>query len=246
MFDIFRKKTYLRDHLEGLYDIHSHLLWGVDDGCPTAEHTSDVVAALGELGIRGACLTPHIIYGLHGSRGEAELRARMAEMPDLGEFETLPGAEYYLDEKFMDHVEGEEPLLTLGDEWLLVEYGLRSPRVTHLNELFEVSVSGLNPIIAHPERYAFVSERKDRGELQLLTSRNYALQLNVLSLAGYYGERVRSVAERLLLEGAYTFVGTDVHSRVHVRALREAVISPKMVPHLRTLVENNRHLIWKK
>lgn len=244
-FNFFHKKSYLRDELGGFYDLHSHLLWGVDDGCRTAEQTVEVVGELKELGFRGACLTPHIIYGLYGNNTEEGLRARMEEMPQLEDFELMLGAEYYLDEKFADHLTSQEPLLTLGGEWLLVEYGIRSPRITHLNELFEASLAGNNIIIAHPERYAFVTESRDLGVLDQLTSRNYALQLNLLSLTGYYGDRVKSVAEKLLLSGSYTFVGSDVHSMVYIRALREGVVSSKVVGPLRELMANNR-LVWKK
>lgn len=244
MFGIFKKKTYLKDQIENFHDVHCHLLWGVDDGAPDAETSRNLMTELKELGFAGAYLTPHIIYGLYGDRSEEDMVARMAEMPSVEGFETHLAAEYFLDENFGSHVSNGERMLTLGKEdgWVLVEYGLGASRVSHLNELFELSLAGKNIIIAHPERYAFLADGHNLRELERLTSRNFALQLNLLSLTGYHGERSRRVAEELLLKGEYTFVGSDTHSRVYLRAMNEGLISPKVVAPLKELMENNKRL----
>lgn len=245
MFGIFQKKTPLREHLDGFYDIHSHLLWGVDDGCRDESHMRKVCAELVEFGFKGAYVTPHIIYGLYGNNTEQELRQRFAEMPsDLG-LELRLAAEYYLDERFLEHLHSEEPMLTYGNDFLLVEFGLGVVRVEqHLNDLFEAALQGKNIVIAHPERYAFLSEERNFQALNKLTSKGYKLQLNLLSLTGLHGEKSKRVAEQLLLSGEYAFVGSDVHSRVYTKAIREGMISPKVVEPLRELMENNKRLLW--
>ena len=248
MFNFFRKKCWLRDQLEGFYDIHSHLLWGVDDGCRDENHTRKVAAELVDLGFKGAYLTPHIIYGLYGNNTEQGLRERFAEMPTDLDLELKLAAEYCLDEKFLDHVNNpEDKMLTLDDNHVLVEFSLGTTRVaTHANDLFETALTGKNIIIAHPERYAFLSIERNLDELEKLTSKGYALQLNLLSLTGLSGDYTRSIAEELLLKGAYTFVGSDVHSRAYTQQLREGTINPKVVEPLRELMENNRKILWKK
>ena len=244
MFGIFgRKRTLLREHLEDFYDIHSHLLWGVDDGCRDAEHTLALDAELAELGFKGAYLTPHIIYGLYGNNTEERLRKRFQEMPEGMKLEVRLAAEYNLDERFMEHVEAADNMLTMGDNHLLVEFGLGTSRVgSHLNDLFEAAIRGKNIIIAHPERYAFLAEERNYHELEKLTSKGYKLQLNLLSLAGLHGDKAKRVAEEMLLSGKYTFVGSDTHSHIYIKALREATISSKVVEPLRALMENNKRL----
>lgn len=247
MFSIFRKKTPLREHIEGFYDVHSHLLWGVDDGCRDAEHAQAVCAELVDLGFKGAYITPHIIYGLYGNNTEKGLRERFKERVegvDLG-LELRLAAEYFVDEKFTKHLHSEEPMLTYKNDSLLVEFGLGTARVEpYLNDLFEAALSGKNIIIAHPERYAFLAEDRNLRELEMLTSKGYKLQLNMLSLTGLHGEPTRRIAEQLLLAGEYTFVGSDAHSRVYTKAIREGMISPKVVEPLRELMENNKRLLW--
>lgn len=246
MFGIFKKKSYLRDQLGDFYDIHCHLLWGVDDGCRSAEHSRELAREMVELGFKGAYLTPHIIYGLYGNNTEQGLREQFAQMPDVAPLEVRLAAEYYLDEKFVDHTKGEVPMLTYEGDWVLVEYGLGSQRASHQDELFELALSGKGVVIAHPERYAFLAEGRNMHELDRLLDKNYALQLNLLSLTGYHGEKSRRVAEELLLAGKYTFVGSDCHSRMYTKAIAEGVISPKVVEPLRELMENNKKVLWKK
>lgn len=246
MFSIFKKKTFLRDQMGEFYDVHCHLLWGVDDGCKSAGHSVELAREMVELGFKGAYLTPHIIYGLYGDNSEQSLREQFLQMPDVSPLEIRLAAEYHLDEKFADHTKGEVPMLAMADEWVLVEYSLGAKRASHQDELFELALSGKNVIVAHPERYAFVAEGHDKKELAKLTDKSYALQLNLLSLTGYHGDRVRRVAEELLLAGRYTFVGSDAHSRIYTRAIREGIISPKCVEPLKELMENNRRILWKK
>ena len=244
MFGIFNKKTPLCDHIEGFYDIHSHLLWGVDDGCRNAEHMLAVDAELASLGFKGAYLTPHIIYGLYGNNTEAGLRERFQKLPEGMNLEVRLAAEYNLDERFLRHVEAGE-MLTMSGNHLLVEFSLGTSRVdSHLNDLFAAALEGYNIIIAHPERYAFLSEERNFHELEKLTSKGYKLQLNLLSLTGQSGDNVRRIAEEMLLRGDYTFVGSDVHSRVYTKAIREGKISPKVVEPLRELMANNQLLLW--
>lgn len=246
MFSIFRKKAYLRDCLGDFYDVHSHLLWGVDDGCRNAEHSVELAREMVALGFKGAYLTPHIIYGLYGDNTEAGLREQFRAMPDVSPLEVRLAAEYHLDEKFADHTKGQEPMLTLGGEWVLVEYSLGAGRASHQDELFELALSGKSVIIAHPERYAFLAEGHNFRELSKLTDKSYALQLNLLSLTGYHGEKSRRVAEELLLAGRYTFVGSDAHSRIYTKAICEGILSPKCVEPLRELMANNKRILWGK
>lgn len=245
MFSFFSKKIYLKDLMEGFCDMHSHLLWGVDDGAANQELTTKLADGLADLGCEKVYLTPHIIYGLYDNQDEASLRARFAQTEKHKRIEFRLAAEYYLDEKFMDHVASDEPLLAMGNKHLLVEYGLQSNRVTHIDELFEVSISGYNIIIAHPERYMFLCEARNMHELNKLTSRKYALQLNLLSLLGVHGKNTQHMAEELLKEERYTFVGTDTHSMKYIERFEDGELSAKLAEPLKRLINNNKEILWR-
>lgn len=245
IFDFLTKKTYLRDLLGGFCDTHSHLLWGVDDGAPTQKHTTQLSDALAKLGFENIYLTPHIIYGLYDNLTEAQLRQHFTAQEPHPTINYRLAAEYFLDEKFIDHVTAEEEkMLTLGDNHLLVEWGLQTTRLTHLEELFEASLAGYNIIIAHPERYAFVCEGNQR-QVEKLTSRGYAMQLNLMSIVGTHGKKVQAAAEELLMQGKYTFVGSDTHTMRYVEHFEEATLRPKVAEALKPLIENNKNILWK-
>ena len=245
MFNFFKKRVYLRDLLEDFHDVHSHILWGVDDGAPTQESTNRMADELANLGITHAYLTPHIIYGCYGNQSEESLRARFAELTPHSKLEYRLAAEYFLDEKFMERLQQPENLLTMGERHILVEYGLQTTRAEHLDMLFEASLRGLNIVMAHPERYAFAFDGRNMWEIEKLTSKGYALQLNLLSILGENGSKVRRVAEDMLLDGRYTFVGSDTHSRHYTRTMRDGTVTPKVAEALKVLINNNKEILWK-
>ena len=116
------------------------------------------------------------------------------------------GAEYMLDSGFRERLEkGLQPLC--GD-CVLVETSYFSPP-NNLDELlYNVSLAGYTPVIAHPERYLYMRY----GDYCELKDKGYLLQLNLLSLSGYYGKQVMKNAETLLEKGMYDMVGTDLHN----------------------------------
>lgn len=245
MFDFFKKKIYLRDLLEDFHDIHSHLLWGVDDGSPTQKATDSLADEMASMGFSHTYLTPHIIYGCYGNHNEESLRARFAEMTPHNKVEYRLAAEYFLDEKFLEHIQKPDEVLTLADKHILVEYGLQTTRVERLDMLFEAALQGFQIIVAHPERYAFAFDGRDMHQVEKLTNKGYALQLNLPSLLGSNGSKVKRIAEEMLLDGRYTFVGSDTHSRHYTSALHEGTLSPKVADALKQLITNNKEILWK-
>lgn len=245
MFDFFKKSTYLVDLLDGFCDVHSHLLPGVDDGSQSQKTTDCLADILLSMGWEKIYLTPHIIFGMYDSQDEKNLRARFAELNHFPKLEYRLAAEYMLDEGFLSHVESEEPMLTIGEDFLLVEYAIQSMRMGYTNELFETSMRGYNIIIAHPERYSFVANDPRGSHIDKMISCNHFLQLNLLSLCGYHGHKVLKIAEKMLLADQYTFLGSDVHSKIYTNTISRAKVPAKSAEHIKRLVENNRQLLWK-
>ena len=75
--------------------------------------------------------------------------------------------------------------------------------------IFDLQVKGMQPILAHPERYSYYYNRKDR--LKELHKTGLMFQINLLSPAGAYGKAERKAAEYLIKEGLVDFIGTDLH-----------------------------------
>ena len=213
----FTKHYSLMDSgiLEGGTDWHCHILPGVDDGIRTMESALEVLAAYEQPGVREVWLTPHIMEDVPNET--AALRRRFAELKEAyeGPIRLRLGAENMIDTLF-DRRFAAGDFLTLGGKeeipgregtLLLVETSYFSPPMSFQDTLDDIRLQGLHPLLAHPERYVYMGRRdyfrlKDNGVL---------FQLNLMSLTGIYGAEAASKASRLLQDGLYDFVGSDLH-----------------------------------
>src|SRR5690606_36662608 len=86
--------------------------------------------------------------------------------------------------------------------------------------IFAVQAQGYNPILAHPERYSYET---DPNFFLRLKERNILMQLNLLSVSGYYGTLIQELALKYLDAGLYDFCGSDVHHGRHQHAITRMV-----------------------
>jgi tyrosine-protein phosphatase YwqE len=202
-------------------DMHSHLLPGIDDGAKDMEDSLSLIRALVGMGYKKLITTPHVMADLYPNTPEVireRLSAVRAAVQDAGiAVELDAAAEYMMDEGFEAILESGE-LLALPGKRVLVEMGFIAAPPKLDQYLFRLQTKGYRPVLAHPERYLFF--REDFGRYRELKERGCALQLNLLSLTGYYGKPVRENAVALLKAGLIDFLGTDLHHERHVERLR--------------------------
>src|SRR5690606_2374857 len=122
MFNIFKKN--IRFDLAWLEaDMHSHLLYGIDDGCESAEISLNCIEGLQELGYTRFYATPHVFSEIYPNTPESILQAKLQLNADLrahaekvgGGFSSVElnaAAEYMIDDQFANYYEGGD-LLTL-------------------------------------------------------------------------------------------------------------------------------------
>jgi tyrosine-protein phosphatase YwqE len=79
--------------------------------------------------------------------------------------------------------------------------------------MFAVQANGYNPILAHPERYLYETNMEVFANLK---NKGVALQMNLLSILGYYGKSIKINAEKMLEMGLYDYCGTDLHHDRHL------------------------------
>lgn len=239
-FDWF-KSPLPKGFFEGACDMHSHLLPGVDDGFPDFGKTMEGIALLKELGYSKAKMTPHFMRDYQENTRSAietkyqEFLVQAGPLP----VELSLGGEYMLDSGFMDRF--EEGFLTLDANHSLVlcetSYMMADPMAREM--LYQVMLKGYRPVIAHPERYNYAS----MALYNRWKERDYLLQLNLLSLAGAYGDLARNKARQLLKAGMYDYVGTDLHRVARVNGMVASIrLSTKERDQLERLLENNKTL----
>ncbi|MGB8933045.1 MAG: CpsB/CapC family capsule biosynthesis tyrosine phosphatase [Anaeromyxobacteraceae bacterium] len=194
-------------------DLHSHLLWALDDGCQTPEETLAAMRLLVDLGWRDAAPTPHA-NPQFPSRDPAACAARLLEAQALLDREGVQlklhsGAENVLDASYLERLDpGQRRGLGSTGRWTLVELPFRADVPALPDLLFHLARRSVRPLIAHPERCV---EFDKPGRAEEAVRLGAALQLNLGALAGVYGRTVRKQAERFLDAGLYSVAATDLH-----------------------------------
>jgi protein-tyrosine phosphatase len=203
-------------------DMHSHLIPGIDDGAKTIEDSLELIRIMHGLGYSKFITTPHIMSDYFRNTPEIILEGLATLKKALVEnnipVEVSAAAEYYLDDGFIRKLE-EEKLLTFGDNYLLVEVSYINPPDNVNEVLFRAQVLGYKPVLAHPERYPFW--HRDLDHYKRFYEMGVTLQLNLNSLAGYYGPDAKKVAEKLIDMGIIGALGTDMHHLRHAGALQQ-------------------------
>ena len=143
-----------------------------------------------------------------------------------------------MDDWFEKHFQNER-LLTLKDNYVLVEMSYMNAPVQLYKILFDLQVAGYTPVLAHPERYLFY--HKNFNEYNKLKKAGCMFQLNLLAVVGYYGSEITKVAGELLKKGLYDFVGTDVHHNNHIKSFEQKIkIDNVNVSALKGIINNNQ------
>ena len=241
MFTFFKSKPTLKDLIPDHHiDIHSHLLPGIDDGARTFADTLRLTKALQEIGVTKFITTPHIIQHVWDNTQEQILDKKSDTVLELQKNNiTIPfhaAAEYLMDDQFVQLFQSHN-LLTLKDNYVLVEMSYINPPIQLYSILFDLQVAGYIPVLAHPERYLFY--HNNFNEYQKLKRAGCIFQLNLLAVVGYYGVGITKIAEQLLQKGMYTYVGSDVHHDNHIEAFKQKINLKDSMP-LKEVIANNQ------
>lgn len=204
------------------YDFHSHLVPGVDDGAPDLASAIEMIDGLVSLGYEGAVTTPHVMVGTYPNDRSTLtppfelLKAAVSERHP--NFKLALGAEYFLDASILSDLRNGADLLVPGDR-LLFELAFGAPPEEGLLKefVFEAQVRGLQPVLAHIERYSYWHEELHRFEK--LAELGVWLQVNAASLTGAYGPEIQEAAETCIEKGWVHLLGTDAHGIRHIDAL---------------------------
>jgi protein-tyrosine phosphatase len=202
-----------------MIDFHNHLIPAVDDGAANLSDSRTGLATMAEQGVTTIVATPHF-------RGSMAARARdrdaylsvidkawqqLCELAE-GEFPNVRlerGAEVMLDVPSPDLT---DPRLRLaGTPFVLCEFPFMKIPPHSIRAIATLCDAGLNPIVAHPERYANM-----QGNLELVDDWKAAgayLQVNSGSLTGQYGASAKRIGWFLIERGAADYLSSDYHAR---------------------------------
>ena len=211
---------------KGYVDLHLHALPGLDDGVRSASDAVEMLAGLWELGFDTVVTTPHRDFR-RWSYSDAALEESFIEvknaLSEAGVGITLKlGCEYTYGEQFHGEISRQSARTIDGSDYVLLELPERHMPHAVPQALFQVSLAGYYPILAHPERCK--PFQSDWEALSRLASGRALVQVSFRSLAGTFGRAIRKTAWRLIEEGAADLVATDCHSPREIKKIVRPVL----------------------
>ena len=194
-----------------MIDMHSHLIPMVDDGSKSFSTTEMMLSIASSNGFKAIFATPHYIDKKSVTRGDmAEHFDLLKSIASSFGIELMLGNEVFICPEITRFLEDGIISCMNDSRYLLMELP-RNNDVNYLDDvIFELKNRGITPIIAHPERYAFVHENPE--SLYDIADRGVLFQLNSGSLLGDYGDGTKKIAKLLLKHNVYQFMGSDAHS----------------------------------
>jgi len=195
-----------------MIDIHTHLLPDIDDGPRSWKESLALLKQGAKDGIRGAVCTSHVLNRLDESLEKRlietfqELKAR-ARQENI-EMSLWLGSEIHSQSMF----EHTSKVATINDnrKYLLFELPLGDfPNNTH-EQVFQLNLEKIIPILAHPERNMHIMHHPETA--YEMVNRGVLMQVNGGSITGVFGKRVKKAAEILMDHHLVHFIGSDCHS----------------------------------
>ena len=196
-----------------MFDLHCHLLPGIDDGAPDLETALAMARASVADGIHTVACTPHIYPGLYDNDAPG-IRGAIARLRASLDAEGIPlhlveGADVHLDTDLVGAIRaGRVPTLA-GSRYLLLEPPHHVAPPGFEQQVFELMAAGIVPVITHPERLTWVEDHYDL--FMRLVDRGVWMQITAGALTGRHGRRPKYWGERFVGEGKAHLLATDAH-----------------------------------
>lgn len=192
-----------------MIDMHSHILYGIDDGSRTREESVQLLKFLEKQGVTESIITPHYIEDTQYMASVEKKKELIDDLQKETNIKLYIGNEVYFSDKTIDSLNSKKLSTLNNSKYILIEFPL-SNRIKDVDEMvYDLSTNGVIPIIAHPERYSYVQE--DYRYLDKLVEIGALFQSNYGSLIGTYGSKAEKTVKTLLKKGYITFMGSDIH-----------------------------------
>ncbi len=195
-------------------DLHSHLLYGIDDGSKSLKESLEILKKAQAAGVTEMLITPHYIEDSKYNCNNKDKKSIFNNLVKEAKKEKIDiklylGNEIYLTENILELIEKGEILPLNDSKYLLIEFPMSNMFHNTSDLLFSFINKGYIPIIAHPERYVVFQEHPDYVEKYL--NMGVLFQGNYMSLYGKYGRGAKKTLKKLLKSDYISFLASDIH-----------------------------------
>lgn len=198
-----------------MIDIHNHIIPGLDDGSKSLEMSMKMLKHASKQGIT------EIVNTVHYQHPKVDMNSISFDAVQI-ELENLQlelnknyipiklhiGAEIFFLPNLLSLT--DKPMTTLGNgKYMLIEFPLNLMPESQKQQLFDLRMSGVIPIIAHPERYLSI-QRKPELVLNWLDA-GCIIQVDAGSVLGYLGSKAQETSEIIIKNSWCQVIASDAH-----------------------------------
>lgn len=232
-----------------MIDMHTHLLYGVDDGPQTIEGTIQMVKAAVEEGITDLIVTPHAYNPKYNVERDVIYR-QINELTDIVKQLAYPlrlhtGHEIHLHEHLVENILSGEVITLAKSRYVLLELPFYTVPAYTFQIIQILIANGYTPIIAHPEKNRAIAEKPE--VLKKLIHQGALAQITAGSVTGHFGRHVQKTALQFVQANLIHCYGSDAHnvsSRPFLFSKGLNILEKKVYPELvDILLENNRRIL---
>lgn len=206
--------------MRGIWDIHSHILNGVDDGADTLEESLEILKMESSQGVEHVILTPHYRAGMFEPDMElinqkyCVLKNAVKETwerENRKKSMTLYlGCEFHADMNMTTILDAKKRPAMAGTQYVLVEFSRMESFLYIRERCFALMQRGYYPIIAHAERCLTLCQN-DMEHLERLEADGCLIQLNAGSVLGEGGWTIKRWCHKAIRAGVVHFIASDTH-----------------------------------
>lgn len=208
--------------VKAYFDIHTHIVPGVDDGADSLEESLEMISQMREQGVLNIVATPHY------PDGKTEKIKDAFDMLKKSVEDKYPDMKLYLGNELLngpgviEALKDKKALTIAGTKYILVEFLPGDSQRKIYSALREYVLEGYIPIVAHVERYEALHKNYDF--LDEIINMGAYIQMNTESLVGGMFDRRAAYCRKLLENGYIHFLGSDCHGAQKRRPLMKHAI----------------------
>lgn len=200
-----------------MFDLHCHMLPGVDDGPGTLDQAIALAKAAVQNGITHSIITPHIHPGRYSNNKNTisdaiKVFSNHLKQQDI-HLKIGFAAEVRLSIEIMEMIEQEQiPFYgKLNNEYIMLLECPHSHIPPGTDKLINwLLKNNIRPLIAHPERNKDIMRKPEKLDLFIQTG--CLLQVTADALVGGFGEPAQKCAQYIISEGHAAVLASDAHN----------------------------------
>lgn len=197
-----------------MIDIHSHVLFGLDDGARTIEDSVAMVLMAADHGTTDLVATPHANPTYKFDPAVVQERLAAVAEASGNVLRLHSGCDFHLSyDNIQDAISNPRKYTINQQRYLMVEF---SDLLIFANtqEIFSrLEDVGITPVITHPERNNLLRQRIDH--IAQWVEAGACVQVTAMSVLGGFGKRAEEFSRNLLDRQLVHFVASDAHDCEH-------------------------------